>query len=189
MTKSEARKLFSGKRGELGLREINTFQDLLLIRFQELDLPYMNLVHSYIKHPNRNEPDPELLLDWLEFRDPGISISYAKSNPDDCSMEHFLYAEPMNFKLNLFGIPEPESGEKIEPDSIDLAIIPLLAFDTKGNRVGYGKGYYDRFISQCRMDMLKIGLSFFPPVDEITDIGIFDKKLDFCITPSQIYDF
>ena len=161
MTKSEARKHFSAKREQLGNREINTFQDLLLIRFQELNLPYFKLVHSYIKHPQRNEPNPEYLIDWLEFRDPGLSITYAKSNMEDCSMDHFLYDDEMLFKLNKFGIPEPEYGVRVEPDSIDLSIIPLLAFDKRGNRVGYGKGYYDRFISMCSKDMLKIGLSFF----------------------------
>jgi 5-formyltetrahydrofolate cyclo-ligase len=67
--------------------------------------------------------------------------------------------------------------------------MPLLAFDSKGDRVGYGKGYYDRFLAACRKDVLKIGLSYFPPVSSIDDIEIFDKKLDFCITPERVYAF
>lgn len=189
MTKSEARRFYSQKREQLDIREVNVFQDLMLIQFQQLDLPYLNLVHSYIKHPLRQEPNPENLLDWLLFRDPGVSITYASSNPNDYTMVHYLHAPEMTFKLNQFGIPEPEVGELVDPLSIDMAIIPLLACDLKGNRVGYGKGYYDRFLSKCRTDILKIGLSFFSPIDEVLDVGIFDKKLDFCITPSQVYAF
>jgi len=70
-----------------------------------------------------------------------------------------------------------------------LALIPLLAFDQHGYRVGYGKGYYDKFLSQCREDVVKIGLSFFEPVDNIDDINQFDISLNYCVTPQQVYEF
>lgn len=72
---------------------------------------------------------------------------------------------------------------------IDIAFIPLLAFDTEGNRIGYGKGYYDRFLAKCRKDIITIGLSYFPPLDKVDDIEFFDKKIDFCITPESVYAF
>ena len=81
------------------------------------------------------------------------------------------------------------SGEITEPDEIDLVLVPLLAFDQEGYRVGYGKGYYDKFLSQCREDVIKIGLSFFEPVDAISDINQFDMSLNYCVTPQQVYDF
>ena len=67
--------------------------------------------------------------------------------------------------------------------------IPLLAFDNKGNRVGYGKGYYDNFLSKCTPDVIKIGLSFFEASDEITDVFESDIALDYCVTPNTIYQF
>jgi 5-formyltetrahydrofolate cyclo-ligase len=67
--------------------------------------------------------------------------------------------------------------------------IPLLAFDKSGHRVGYGAGYYDRFLSKCKPDCLKVGLSFFEPVDEISDADEFDVKLNHCVTPSKIWTF
>ncbi|MEY3642146.1 MAG: hypothetical protein RLZZ149_74, partial [Pseudomonadota bacterium] len=101
----------------------------------------------------------------------------------------YISDDTTEFYLNQYGIPEPMGGIEIKAGQIDAAIIPLLAFDNIGNRVGYGKGYYDRFLANCRADVLKIGLSFFPPVSSIDDIENFDKKLDFCITPERVYAF
>jgi 5-formyltetrahydrofolate cyclo-ligase len=64
-----------------------------------------------------------------------------------------------------------------------------LCFDLRGFRVGYGKGFYDRFLKKCRADCKKIGLSFFEPVKEISDIEEFDVALNFAVTPQEIYNF
>ena len=90
---------------------------------------------------------------------------------------------------NFFGIAEPAGGNKISPKEIDLVLVPLLAFDQKGYRVGYGKGFYDKFLSECRMDVIKIGLSFFEAEEQIADINQFDISLNYCVTPKRIYDF
>jgi len=67
--------------------------------------------------------------------------------------------------------------------------VPLLAVDKKGYRVGYGKGFYDKFLPSCKKECLKIGFSYFEPVDEITDKDQFDVPLELCITPHNIYVF
>lgn len=86
-------------------------------------------------------------------------------------------------------IPEPLYGETVDPKLIDAIIIPLLAFDQQGHRVGYGGGFYDRFLEKCRPDVLKIGVSLFPPVAKILDTHHQDVCLTHCITPEKIYDF
>ena len=189
MNKVQARKIHRDKRAALSIKDYNISQDLLLIRFQDLHLPYASLVHAYLPMYENNEPDPGPLVDWLRFIDPGLKVTYAAINPTDCSMTHFLQHDEMCFQTNLYGIPEPISGQNVSEKDIDIAILPLLAFDLSGNRVGYGKGYYDRFISNCRKDIIKIGLSFFPAVETIEDVDFFDKKLDFCVTPDRIYAF
>ena len=189
MRKTEIRKYFKEKRQALTDRDVNVYQDILLIRFQELHLPYIHYLHAYIPKPDSKEPDPAPLLDWMQVRDPGLRMVYAAINDADCSMKHFMFDDNTAFRLNQFGIPEPTGGIELESTQLDAIIIPLLAFDVNGNRVGYGKGYYDRFLANCREDVLKIGLSYFPPVYYIDDIENFDKKLDFCITPESVYAF
>lgn len=189
MKKSEARVKYKERRAALTQRELNVKQDLLLIKFQEISLPYAQIVHSYIPKSASNEPDAGPMVDWMKFRDLGLKISYSKINTSDFSMQHFLYDDEMVFQENQLGIPEPVSGVEISPEMIDIAFVPLLAFDMEGNRIGYGKGYYDRFLATCRKDIITIGLSYFPPLDKVDDINFFDKKIDFCITPECVYAF
>lgn len=189
MTKAEARKTMRENRLALSLKETNVYQDLLLINFQTLPLPYVGLVHAYLPMYEKNEPDPLPLLDWMRFCNPGLMVTHARIVPSSFEMKHFLHDGNSFFEKNQYGIPEPVGGREVDPHEIDLVFVPLLAFDQNGNRVGYGKGYYDRFISSCRKDVIKIGLSFFPPVESINDVSFFDKKLDFCITPDCVYAF
>lgn len=99
------------------------------------------------------------------------------------------YAAPKDtvFTENSWGIPEPEnvlSMKKIWSETIDMVIVPLLAYDTRGARVGYGRGFYDRFLSACRADTVKAGVSFFPPEENaIEDTTDDDIPLDCCFTP------
>jgi 5-formyltetrahydrofolate cyclo-ligase len=80
-------------------------------------------------------------------------------------------------------------GIDMFPTEIDLVLVPLLTFDKRGHRVGYGKGYYDKFLARCNPYVIKIGLNFYDPVDEISDINAFDIPLDFCVTHHEIYAF
>ena len=89
---------------------------------------------------------------------------------------------------NAWGIPEPKQDVIITPETIDVVFVPLLAYDKYGNRIGYGGGYYDRFLSECRGETLKIGLSYFPPENNFYALrNATDVFLDYTITPSANY--
>jgi 5-formyltetrahydrofolate cyclo-ligase len=90
---------------------------------------------------------------------------------------------------NSIGILEPIEGESLSPEKFDLIFVPMLGCDLKGNRIGYGKGYYDKFLAQCRKDVWKIGFSFLDPVEKISDIAPWDIPIDICITPERVYEF
>ncbi len=169
--------------------DIEKKNDLLLLSFQRLSLPYLDCVHSYIASEKLREPDTSLILRYLQFKFPELKIAAPRVDIQTQTMTHFLITEDDHLEENIYGIDEPASGISISPGAIDLVIVPLLAFDTKGNRVGYGKGYYDRFLSECRPDVIKIGLSFFEPVGLIDDVDSFDIRLNYCCTPDQIYSW
>ena len=108
---------------------------------------------------------------------------------DGKDLQHYLLTDTTKLKLNRWKIPEPVSGIKIDPQQLDLVFVPLLGCDTFGNRVGYGKGFYDKFLANCKKDVIKVGLSFFPPDKDILEVEDFDIALDYCITPKAIYTF
>jgi 5-formyltetrahydrofolate cyclo-ligase len=188
MTKKEARLYFREKRAALGHHEKDKFQDLILIRFQQLSLPFVDYLHSYLPIHEKAEPDPEPIMRSLQFQNPGLRIAVPRIINNE-EMVHVLLTDDSELFRNEFGILEPGEGEVLAADLMDIVIVPLLGFDRQGNRVGYGKGYYDRFLSTCREDVVKIGLSFFGPVDQIEDIGPWDIALNYCITPEKIYEF
>ena len=144
-------------------------------------------VHIFLPIKNNNEVDTWPIIDFVETNN-GVPI-VSHSNLANNSMIHYIYDPEMPIEENKWGIPEPLAGRQIEANLIDIVFIPLLAFDNHGNRVGYGKGYYDRFLSECRSDCKKIGLSFSPPMNKIYGMEPSDVKMDYCISPQGLHNF
>ncbi len=189
MTKTALRNIYKEKRKSLSPKDIIKMNDLILINFQKISLPFLSCVHTYMPSEKLGEADTFHIVRFLEFKNPGIKIGVPKIDSESGDMHHFHMDDDMEMMDNLFGIAEPTGGNKIGVTEIDLVLVPLLAFDKSGYRVGYGKGYYDRFLQTCRPDVLKIGLSFFEAEEDITDIYQFDISLNYCITPHRIYEF
>jgi 5-formyltetrahydrofolate cyclo-ligase len=189
MTKQELRKIYREKRLQLSDTERTKLDDLLLIQLQTISLPFINTLLSYWPIGENNEPDTDLFTGYIEFKNPELSIAYPRTDFFLNEMLAVSTNEETSFLKSEFNIYEPEEGDIMEADEIDMILVPLLAFDKKGFRVGYGKGFYDRFLSLCRKDCLKVGFSYFEPADEITDTNEFDVSLSHCITPQAVYVF
>jgi 5-formyltetrahydrofolate cyclo-ligase len=187
MIKKELRKIYRQKRYELTHRQREKFSDLILINFQQIELPFLRCIHSYVAAETHAEPDSAAIIRYLEFKNPGLKIAVPKI--EDAILQHIELTNETELVLNSFGIAEPLSGNKIEASEIDLVLVPLLAFNDKGFRVGYGKGHYDKFLAQCRNDVITVGLSFFDAVDTIDDTDQFDISLKYCVTPHRVYEF
>jgi 5-formyltetrahydrofolate cyclo-ligase len=189
MTKEQLRKMYKEKRKELSEGQMDRFNDLLLIGFQKINLHFINCIHTYLSSLKLREPDTCKLVRFLQFRNPHIKVAVPKIDMHKNHMEHVEFEASTELINNIYGIPEPAGGSLIREKDMDVILVPLLAFDNRGFRVGYGKGYYDRFLANCRKDAIKIGLSFFEPVERIEDIDQFDIPLNYCVTPKQLFVF
>jgi 5-formyltetrahydrofolate cyclo-ligase len=189
MLKSAARKIFKEKRSVLTGPERLKLDDLLLIQLQSVDLPFITFLLSYWPMEENKEPNTHLFTDFFEFRNPDLIVCYPKTNFETLDLKAIQSNDDTRFRKNQYNIYEPDDGETVEPPGMDIIFVPLLAFDKKGCRVGYGKGFYDRYLKRCRTDCIKIGFSYFDPIDRIDDPNEFDVPLTLCVTPATVYVF
>ena len=191
MKKKDSRIVFKEKRLQLLPSEIEKLDDLLLIQFQKLFIDIPSLIMTYAPVKKLNEFDPQLITDYCYFKNPAQQLFYPVmvENSGDNEMIAVIVDDNTLFERSKYGIDQPVDGIDMFSTEIDLVIVPLLCFDKKGYRVGYGKGYYDRFLKSCRKDCIKIGFSYFEPIDKIEDVDKFDVRLNYCITPHNIFTF
>lgn len=189
MTKKEIRKLYKQKRDTLSESQSEKLQDLLLINFQQLSLPFLQYLHTYLPMQIQKEVDTYPLMEFLRFTNPGITFVVPRTNFAGNTMINFIYDNDTVLVKNEYDIMEPEGGIVVNSQQIDMVLVPLLAFDQKGNRVGYGKGFYDRFLAECKRDVIKVGLSFFEAEEQVFDTDEFDIPLTYCVTPYKLYEF
>ena len=159
----------------------------IAIANNSLKLPIWEFSNYHIFLPiiNKKVINTEFILHILQGKDKSILVPKVKNNKE---MSHILLQDNTALKLSNYGIPEPISGIEILPSKIDVVFVPLLAYDVKGNRLGYGKGFYDRFLDKCNPKALLIGISLFEPELEIPNKKT-DIPLNFCVTPTKIHTF
>lgn len=186
MEKAEIREKYKQLRKQLEDSEIDSFSMKIANRSLELAIWDKTYYHIYLPIRKFREVNTEYLLHIIQGRDKSVVLS--KSDMKTGTMTHLLLQENTLIREGAFGIPEPEDGIEISPELLDVVFVPLLAFNEDGHRVGYGKGYYDRFLAKCRPDCLKIGLSFFE-AEPFFIHEIRDFPLDCCITPKKIHCF
>ncbi len=152
---------------------------------------HFKTLHTFLPQLGSREVNTFFIIASFRIAFPTLRITAPYIIPGTRDMEHFLVTPFTHLITNQWRIPEPEplTSERILPEKIDIVLVPLLAFDRQGYRVGYGGGYYDRFLPQTRPDCIKMGLSLFEEVDKIADIDEYDIPLDACITPERLYDF
>ncbi len=187
MTKSELRKKYKTLRDALSMTQVDDLSMSIANQLLKLPIWDYSFYHIFLAIEEQKEVNTDYILNILSGKDKHIVIS--KSDFKLGIMTHFLLTDTTKIKKNHYNIPEPIDGIEISNDKIEVVFIPLLAFDKSGNRVGYGKGFYDRFLSECKPETIKIGLSFFEAETEITDVFEADVKLDYCVTANKTYSF
>ena len=187
MFKQELRSLYKSKRNSLTSNEVEVLSLSIANNVLGLEIWDYDNYHIFFPIEKNNEIDTKLIIQAIQGKDKNVILP--KLNLAKKTLLNFLLTDSTLLKQNELGIVEPQSGILIDESQIEVVFVPLLSFDKKGHRVGYGGGFYDRFLIKCKPSIIKIGVSFFDPVKEILDVDRTDIRLNFCVTPKKVYEF
>lgn len=184
------RKFYLNERLSLSDRDLAQFnRDISDNFFSRIDLREVRVLHSFIPMENTKEPDTWMIINRVRKHFSHVRISVPKINVQSVTIENFYLEDPGQLKPNSWGIPEPEYGEPTSTSDIDMVLVPMLIADQYGHRVGYGKGFYDKFLATCKETCIPVGLCFYEPILRIDDVNELDRPLKYCATPFQVHRF
>ncbi|WP_304197300.1 5-formyltetrahydrofolate cyclo-ligase [Flavobacterium alvei] len=187
MLKKELRQKYKALRNQLSEEDLEEMSLAIANKILKLPIWEKTYFHIFLPIIEHKEVNTECILHLLSGKDKEIIIS--KSDFETRVMTHFLLTDNTKIKKNQYNIPEPVDGLEVPSKKIEVVFVPLLAFDKNGHRAGYGKGFYDKFLSECKVETIKIGLSFFDAEETIDDVFENDIKLDYCVTPNEVFKF
>lgn len=190
MKKADLRKLFLQKMLSLSKDEHDIKSKKIARLFaSSFDITKYSSIHVFLPIMKNNEVNTWYIINEIKPLNPDLSIIVPKSDFKTFEMASHKLGEETELVESISGILEPSDLNSFDEREIDIILIPLLAYDERGFRVGYGKGFYDRFLTKCRQDIIKVGVSFFEPVKNIQDVNENDVPLNFCITPEKVISF
>ncbi|ADY53419.1 5-formyltetrahydrofolate cyclo-ligase [Pseudopedobacter saltans DSM 12145] len=188
--KKVLRKDYLLKREALSNSEFWKLNSKIIEQISKIDWSRYHFVHIFLPIRERKEIDTFEIISFFKENCPHLKLVIPRTDFVKKTMENIIFDYELTIlQKNKFHIPEPVFGEVLPVEKIDAVFIPLLTFDLKGNRIGYGGGFYDRFLANCQTDTFKIGLSLFPPTKESFENESFDIKMDACITPERTFYF
>lgn len=186
MRKEELRLHFQKLRNSLTETDIQNGSHAIARGALNLPIWHADVFHIFLSISEKKEVNTRFLISLLQER--GKQLVVPRMAPGR-TLEHYPLTPETRLELNTWGIPEPSGGTPVSPENPEVIFIPLLAFDLQGYRVGYGGGYYDRFLEQARPSAIRVGLSLFGPVEDIEGLHPGDVPMDYCITPEKVYAF
>ena len=189
LSKATLRNTYKQRRKDLSDSDRMKMDDLILIQFQRLILHDVHALLSYWPIKSHYEINILPVTDYLIFKIPGLRVCFPKTDFAQTKLQAIEVDKQTTFEVNHAGILEPVEGEHIFPEELDMVFVPMLAYDKKGYRVGYGKGFYDRYLQSCRPNVIKVGFSYFEPEEAIPEVNEYDIPLNLAITPQSIYEF
>ena len=156
MTKEQLRKQFLETRKNFDLDSLQeNSQAISQNFFNYIDLSDIQKLHVFLPILKQNEINTWFIINGIRQNHPHITPIISKSNLKTSEMDSYVFDTNTKIVENRWGIPEPVDAIKCPDDTIDMILMPLLCFDKQGFRVGYGKGFYDRFLQKCRTDIIK----------------------------------
>jgi len=186
MLKKDLRKQYSKLREEIPVPSLINSSLHISNRLLQLPIWSLDYYHIFLSISQKKEIDTSFTLSLLQGKNKNVVVPKVDSNG---KLLNCLLSQNTKLKKSVWQIPEPVECNEIPSKLIDVVFIPLLAFDTQGNRVGYGKGFYDKFLKECRPDVIKVGVSLFEAEKSIADVSTEDVPLNYCVTPEKTYTF
>ena len=179
------RKYFKKQRSLLDINQVKELNTRIFKNLLELNIWEKSCYHLYLSNEINNEAETGEIINLLFKKHKRVFVPKIQGS----NLMNIEIDNNTNYSLNYLGIKEPLSSNQKDTNLLEVIFVPLLVFDKLGHRVGYGGGYYDKFLGNIKDDILKIGLSLFEPIDKIQDIEKHDISLDYTITPKRVYDF
>ena len=136
--------------------------------FSLFETEHPEVVHLFLPMPSKAEVDTRFILQRINQQYPHVKTVTSVIAEDQVSLLTIEVRMDTPLALNTWGIPEPITRIIFPEKKIQEVLTPLLAMDSAGYRLGYGKGFYDRFFSRCSTSVKRTGINFFPVVyDEL----------------------
>ena len=179
------RKSFKKQRSLLDINQVQGLSKRIFENLLELNIWDKSFYHLYLSNEINNEVETDEIVNLLFMKNKRVFVPKIQGK----DLLNIEIDNNTKYSLNQLGIREPISSNQKDASLLEVIFVPLLIFDKLGHRVGYGGGYYDKFLGNIKDDVLKIGLSLFEPIDKIQDIERHDIRLDYSITPKKVYDF
>ena len=190
-TKAELRPYFLAQRKALAPAAVSAWSAQICQRLQAFVPADGGTLHTFLPMAHQQEIDLWPFLKDLWRCRPRVNTCASVADFSTLTMANYFVDAQTQWTTSRWGIPEPTPNTQTPcpTERIEVVLVPLVTFDERGYRVGYGKGFYDRFLAICQPNTVKIGLSFFDPVPEITDVSPNDVRLDYCIGPAKTWRF
>ncbi len=185
MNKVQLRSIYKSKRKKITSEEINEISLRILKNLQSMAIWQYSNYHIFMPISTHKEINTLPIIRFLFESQKQVMVPKIKNSKMLCC----LINSDTEFEIGKFNVPEPKSYEVIDPKEIEVVFMPMLICDQNGNRVGYGGGFYDRFLLNCRRDVIKIGLNSFAPITRIDDVQQTDVPLNYCVTADEIVSF
>ncbi len=185
MFKKDLRTKYLEKRKTLSIDEVNFLSYKIFNKFiLQFYLSENQNIHIFLPISKLNEINTFSFIKQLWEMKINVFIPKVYQN----KIISVKFTPQTLLKENSWGILEPTSSTN-EENTFDYIITPLLYCDKNGNRIGYGKGFYDQFFKTINADAKKIGVNYFPPIDMIDDVSENDVQLHYLVTPDEILSF
>lgn len=185
MKKPELRKIYKAKRFQFYPAEIQQLSFKILENLKRMDIWDFSVYHIFLPIAQNHEINTFPIIDELFSKNKRVVVPKVSGlELINCEIQ-----KETEFEIGKFNTLEPKEIQLVDNKLVELVFMPMMVCDKNGNRVGYGGGFYDRWLSQFEKKPVKIGLNFFPPVDEIQEAAEWDVRLDYSVTPDEIVSF